>query len=1713
MNTPVNDAERLSAFLADYAPPSRAGKPFEWATRNCAHFATTWIDEATGHDLLEGLPATPDARAALRLLESLGGDLPSAFRRLHKGREISPAQAQTGDILIVPTDAAAGVGHALGICNGRHVMLLDASGAAVFLPATSATRLASEGRRMIRLLIALGLALLCGPALADPVTIVSLAAYALEAAGVITATTAFYVLAPRRSMAPSSSVARRVRSRRSSARNTTPALQDRSVTALQAEPPWRIVYGRAITGGDIVGILTSDKTGIRADGSSYTKFDAYKHLIVAIAAHQCQAINEIYVDGVACGALDGNGWVTAGELCPTVAVLREITIAAGGNSVQPAAVTVLGTPYDTVATVLGVDFTGYVPATFTITGGGAQINNTGANPMSITFTMNVSTPSVRIQKHLGTSSQTADALLTGLLPTEWLATDRLRGLTYCVVTLDLENQRFQGGPPQIEFDVSGRLVLDPRTSTTAWSANPALCMRDFLTNEWGMNCLTTDVDDTYTNAAANACDAAVPIIDFSTAALVTHFNSTGDAESWAASGNGIISGPANGVLTLTSNGADPQLARFGVSIPGAANTAVRVRFKRNAGSGWDGTIFYGNGGHGFSGSFLKTIAQPTYGADGFAEAVWDMSALTAGGSDWTSGTTTQLRIDLGATATDSFDIDWIVVGPMNGPAYTCNGVFTTDQGKEAVLQDLAECMAGFATYGAKWLIQAGAYTSPVMDLGDDDLMGQIELVQGGPGIDEVFNTVRGSYVPQGGWTPTDLDVYAQASYVTADQGVTLATDLTLPFTDNKARGKNLAAIFVERNRLGQVIRFPAKLRAWPLQIGDRVRVTSPEYGFSLNVFRVTDWNFTIAGAVLLTLQADATSVYALPTAATADTARTSGLSSPWVVQTPAGLAATTTSMGDGSFTCRARVTWSAITDPYLADGSGVVLVRWRRQLIDAANVWQALGPIPAADTFAFIENLRAGDAITIEVKFKNGVGAVSSPAYLSFIAGDNSAGRPAAGATADVRLVNEAGMTITGNRATKTGGVNATWDSAWYSVEGYTGGASVFASPAQANLYQMFGLTQHPGAAVSYTNIDFAIYPDNAGNLLVYELGTLIGTIGTYAALDALSVQYDGQWVYYVKNGTILSQRPAPAGLSLYAQGSHYSSASTLQNIKFGPMSSTHKARGANLMDASWWRVGVNPVATWLGNQSGAGAADAFVNAVTPDGVVAPVWQATQGAGAANGGGWNNSIAPDATNRFPIDPSKTYLFACFIRQPSVASGSVYWGIEGNVVDAVNTGTQQGNPYFVPGASPPVGKWVLCLGYVFPNGSTGNASGREGMWDCTTGLKLAAGTNYNWHAGVQSASTRAYQFFATVGNLCQFSAPQVFLVDGSEPAFEDLMSMVVPTLRLAANAATDVITAAASSITVTGNYRHNSSGSFSTNDTWTQLCSATFTPSVDCDVLVSVTAQIQRARVGRLGDLGSPGGRLQRGLHRERRRRHALGRGRRRRHEREDLSRADHVHEAHRAHRGRVGHDRRAGAKDLRRRHVQLHAGRHDDRACQAMNTWHFYDAASGLFVGRSYGGPPEFLALNTPQGCAALPEAQLQGGDPQRYRVDVLARQLVPYTPPAAVPDDATLAARARSRRDDLLTASDRTQLPDTPLTILQVAQWKLFRAALRNLPQQPGFPRTLTWPSDPDGNSTAPPTDTPRVLPPQPPVDLPPAVQPPAPTPPPPLPPAPTPT
>lgn len=65
----------------------------------------------------------------------------------------------------------------------------------------------------------------------------------------------------------------------------------------------------------------------------------------------------------------------------------------------------------------------------------------------------------------------------------------------------------------------------------------------------------------------------------------------------------------------------------------------------------------------------------------------------------------------------------------------------------------------------------------------------------------------------------------------------------------------------------------------------------------------------------------------------------------------------------------------------------------------------------------------------------------------------------------------------------------------------------------------------------------------------------------------------------------------------------------------------------------------------------------------------------------------------------------------------------------------------------------------------------------------------------------------------------------------------------------------------------------------------------------------------------------------------------------------------------------------------------------------------------------------------------------------------------------ALQPTSEQLAAEARTQRNQLLAASDWTQVIDAPV---DQAVWATYRQALRDITSQAGFPTTIDWPVEP---------------------------------------------
>lgn len=119
---------------------------------------------------------------------------------------------------------------------------------------------------------------------------------------------------------------------------------------------------------------------------------------------------------------------------------------------------------------------------------------------------------IRVETALGTDAQAANANLISESDGDWTSDHKLSGIAYMYVRLEYDRDAFPSGLPNFSALVRGKKLYDPRTATTTFSANPALAVRDYLTNtKYGFAAATSEINDTAFNAAANACDEDVAL--------------------------------------------------------------------------------------------------------------------------------------------------------------------------------------------------------------------------------------------------------------------------------------------------------------------------------------------------------------------------------------------------------------------------------------------------------------------------------------------------------------------------------------------------------------------------------------------------------------------------------------------------------------------------------------------------------------------------------------------------------------------------------------------------------------------------------------------------------------------------------------------------------------------------------------------------------------------------------------------------------------------------------------------------------------------------------------------------------------------------------------------------------------------------------------------------------------------------------------------------
>ena len=124
---------------------------------------------------------------------------------------------------------------------------------------------------------------------------------------------------------------------------------------------------------------------------------------------------------------------------------------------------------------------------------------------------------LKVRKVTGGHTTSLNGTFSGFSD-DWTSSHRLLGIAHLAILFEYADDVWDEGLPEVTALIKGKKVYDPREAghdaadpaTWEWSDNPALIVRDFLTNtDYGLGEDTANIDDTLVDSSADTCDTIV----------------------------------------------------------------------------------------------------------------------------------------------------------------------------------------------------------------------------------------------------------------------------------------------------------------------------------------------------------------------------------------------------------------------------------------------------------------------------------------------------------------------------------------------------------------------------------------------------------------------------------------------------------------------------------------------------------------------------------------------------------------------------------------------------------------------------------------------------------------------------------------------------------------------------------------------------------------------------------------------------------------------------------------------------------------------------------------------------------------------------------------------------------------------------------------------------------------------------------------------------
>lgn len=596
--------------------------------------------------------------------------------------------------------------------------------------------------------------------------------------------------------------------------------QRADITTVSPIASHKIIYGRALTGGTLV------YSQLASNDSDYL------NLVIALAPHNIEGIQKIFINSDVGVDLEVDDEVMSVEVqehysnSQTTTVTKTGTVVAGGQINVDAYHAGLGTLSLTVAGT----------SIFSHAGGGVvryeTYQNTSGSDQSYTLTYTPSGTDRVYFQLLNCNFQVAEKYkdLIHFYPSygeaydyfeflgrdvsddttpgnqysstdgEWNSRHGMSGVSHIWARIKYDADVWQGRPPNISCVVKGKKPYDPRTDTFTWSDNPALCIRDYLTNTtYGCGVqASSEIDDDSFISAANLCDE---VLDFD--------NSTGPAQFWT-NGEALEADDGSGYMMFVPNSdtaADYYIAPFhvGDTVNIGGVIASHPLFNQN----------------------VKVLKFAPDGKKFYFDYTYASGAETSGDNIY-------IRYSLNR--------------------YSCNGLLDTAKSKKNNLDQLLTSCAGNLAYtNGLFQLLGGEYRSPEFTITQDDIVGPVSISTRPPAR-SLFNAMKGFYSDRNtNYVFRDYRPYESATYITADGGVKNVIDLPLKFTTNPKQAEELSRIAMDRTRMFERVTITCNMSAFRYQVGDTVQLTYPRASITNKVYEIIDYKINVSETVTIDL--------------------------------------------------------------------------------------------------------------------------------------------------------------------------------------------------------------------------------------------------------------------------------------------------------------------------------------------------------------------------------------------------------------------------------------------------------------------------------------------------------------------------------------------------------------------------------------------------------------------------------------------------------------------------------------------------------------------------------------------------------------------------------------------------------------------------------------------------------------------------------------------